>query len=325
MPTTDQIEFRKVRDFGDVINVTFAFLRQNYALLGKSLLFIAGPAALLAGLGSLSWFDEASFVMVPGQTPDDEILAEMFGFSYFLLLLASLLTGVLAVTVVNVYIVLYQEKGFGNFDVDHVWALVKERFGSMLGVSVFAFFLYFGSIFIMILPTSLLMLGGSAAGLAVGAVVLMFSMIAWMVLFFYFLAVIAMLFPIRMFESQGIFDTLRRSRYLIKGNYGNTFAVLMVSVILMTILGLMFSIPSYIMTFLGGFHAGDGSGIVWWKYLLAVGSVIGAVGTSILYAIPTTATSFQYYCLVEKKESTGLMQRIQDLDDAQEKKDDDLF
>ena len=48
MQSHETIEFRQARDAGDVLNVTFQFLRQNVVKLGKSLLFYVAPAMALA-------------------------------------------------------------------------------------------------------------------------------------------------------------------------------------------------------------------------------------------------------------------------------------
>ncbi|MEQ9167382.1 MAG: hypothetical protein RLO12_14090, partial [Fulvivirga sp.] len=44
------IEFHKARDFSKKINDTFEFLKQNFAPLIKSVLFIAGPPVLMGSL-----------------------------------------------------------------------------------------------------------------------------------------------------------------------------------------------------------------------------------------------------------------------------------
>ena len=46
--THEAIEFRQARDAGDVLNITFQFLRQNVVKLGKSLLFFVAPTMALA-------------------------------------------------------------------------------------------------------------------------------------------------------------------------------------------------------------------------------------------------------------------------------------
>ena len=50
MESVSKIEFAKRRDFGEVLNGTFQFLRQNFKSLGLALLYIAGPFILIQGI-----------------------------------------------------------------------------------------------------------------------------------------------------------------------------------------------------------------------------------------------------------------------------------
>ena len=321
MSTHEFVEFRKVRDFGDVINVTFTFLRQNLVLLGKSLLLIVGPVALIAGLSSMGMWDMVDFDPEAAGGISDEISAGIFGLSYLLFIGLGMLSTVLSVTVVNGYMLIYKEKGPGNFTLEDVWDLVKERFWMMLNTSFFAVLIYFGSAIVFMVPFMIVIFSTTSFSTVLTAMLMFVATIAWMVVFFYFIVFIFLLFPIRMFESVGIIEAFKRSRYLIRNNYGNSFAVLMVSLLLMTILGLVFSAPSYLLAFWGGFHALSDGEVTWVKYPLTIVSVLGSLGGSLLYAIPSTAMGLQYFSLVEKKEKTGLMSRIDSLDQG----DDELF
>lgn len=318
MPANEFIEFQKVRDFGDVINVTFAFLRQNLRLLGKSLLFIVGPVALLGALSGVGLWDKMSFDLEGGGLAD-MIAAGMFGVSYFLALGLSLLASVLAVTVVNVYMLLYKEHGPDNFTIEDVWNLVKEHFWMMVKTSLFAGFVYFAgmivSSMIFAIPLVIIGLGSSLGANVIGGVLILVASIAWLVSLFYFIVIITLLFPIRMFEPRGAYEAFERGRHLIKNNYGSSFVVLFVSGILMTIMGFVFSIPSYIFVFLNEFHSVADGDVSWSKYPLTLVSMFSSLGGILLYAIPSSAMTLQYFNLVEKKEKAGLMSRIDSLDD----------
>jgi len=45
-----KIELRKTRDFSAKINITFDFIRQNFKILAKSIIYISGPFILVEGL-----------------------------------------------------------------------------------------------------------------------------------------------------------------------------------------------------------------------------------------------------------------------------------
>lgn len=322
MPVSEKIEFRKVRDFGDVINVTFAFLRQNLSVLGKSLLLIVGPVALLGGLSSIGFWNEMSFD--PAASEDamiEELNYGVFGLSYMFFLLMSMLSYILAITVVNGYMLLYEADGGAGITLQDVVQVVKARFWDMIVTAIFAFVLYMASVMIFVIPLSLIALNASTATTVVAGLLLFVFMIAWMVGFFYFIVLAGLLFPARMHEKNRLLGALARCRYLIKGNYGHTLAVLVVSTLLTMVLGLVFSVPSYLIAFMGGLHAISEGDSAWMQYPLMLVSVVGTLGSSLLYAIPAAAMGMQYFSLVEQKEKAGLMQRIDELDPEV----DDLF
>ncbi|MEM8484140.1 MAG: hypothetical protein AAF564_01265 [Bacteroidota bacterium] len=314
MSMLEQIEFRKQRDFGDVINVTFQFLRQNFSLLSKSLLFIVGPVALLGGLSGVGYIDSLPTVLDDSEAVPDALSMGLFGLYYMLLIVMGLLASVLAVTVVSSFMFLYQARGAGGFDFEDVWAKVKERLWDMAKTTMLAVVLYMSSFVFMLAPMMIIALSTSSGAMMLAAVATFIGIIICIAIFFYFVVVIALLYPVRMFESSSTGVTFSRSRFLLKDNYLNSFAVLIVSAILMMILGMVFSAPNYAFAFVGGLHSlTDGeAGVV--KYPLMLLSVLGSIGSSLMYAVPVTAMNLQYFSLVEKKEQTGLMGRIDALD-----------
>ncbi len=314
MTTHDYIEFRKERDFGDVINVTFQFLRQNFMLLSKSLLFIVGPVALISGLSSVGYIDSMPLLLEDPDAVPDPMNLGLMGLYYIVLIVMGLLASLLAVTVVSSYMLLYQEQGVDGLDFEMVWAKVKERIWEMAKTTMLAVVLYMASFMFMIIPMTVAVLSSSSGGMVAAVFMTFVGIIVCMVIFFYFIVVIALLFPVRIFERMGTVATFSRSRYLLKNNYGNSFAVLFVSFILMVIMGLIFTAPNTAFAFVGGLHSltDVDAGVI--KYPLMVLSVLGSIGSSLMYAVPATAMNLQYFSLVEKKEKTGLMGRIDALD-----------
>ena len=60
--TQNKIEFQRYRDFGQIINSTFEFIRQNFLPLLKSLIFITGPFLLITGL-LLGFYQKSIFTL----------------------------------------------------------------------------------------------------------------------------------------------------------------------------------------------------------------------------------------------------------------------
>jgi hypothetical protein len=123
MDKHQKIEFRKIRDFGELINTTFEFIKQNLKILFFSLLFIAGPGIILTGIAGGLYQGSMSF--------NKYFLATAI--IYFLLMFITL-QFIIAVTYscLNLYI----EKDSVDFSVNDVWERTKEDFLMILFTSI---------------------------------------------------------------------------------------------------------------------------------------------------------------------------------------------
>jgi len=286
MQNDSAIPFRKVRDFGDVLNVTFSFIRQNFALLIKSLLFLAAPVGALAML--FSSLMQARLLAFDLESLTDPMA--LFGLEYVAALFFGLLSVVVAIDVVFSFMVLYEERGPGGFDFTDVRRMSLQRFLGTLGTVLFLFLL-------VMLPVPLILIPclGALAYL-VGAV--------------YFGIVFSLVLPMRIRERVGLVEGLQRCTQLVRGYWWPTAGVLFIAWITYSILGTLFNTPTMIMLFVSGFHGfGEGGGGPV-GLLFTLLSMVGGLGTTLLYSIPLVATGFQYFSLVERKERTGLMARI---------------
>ena len=272
------IVFEQHRDFGEKINATFTFVTEQIRGLGLALLYIVGPVALIggiiAGYGQIELLNKAGSVKSPN---------EVFGFY------ASLFTGprlvgmafqllayVLTSLVTFSYIRLYRQlRGQGTIEVSAVWAEVQQYIGSGVMLSI-------ASAFMVGLGGLLLILPGI------------------------YVAVALTLAPaILVFERQDVAQAISRSFKLISGNWWSTFGLLFVMGIIVSILGMVFTLPAGIVG--GLFGAGILKGV---SVLATVFTAIASVGGAVLQGITATATAFQYFSLVEENEGTGLINQI---------------
>jgi hypothetical protein len=270
-----KIEFRKVRDFGQLLSATFEFIRQNFKLLFKSNLLIAAPFILLAGvfmgLYQSSMFDFAN-------QPD----LESFGIP-FLISVVFLMFSYLIITIVTYsYIILYKNSELNSFDIDDVWQKAKSSF----------WMLFFTGI-----------------GLAV---VLFFGFLLLIIPGIYLSVALSIIYIVRMEEGVSFFEAINRCVKIISGNWWFTFGVIIVVGFIQGFLGFIFYIPSYIVTFFLAFAGVDAYSGATAKILFILSSIISSL-TTLLYAISIIAIAFQYYNLIERKEAPGLMQQIEDI------------
>ena len=309
----ERLELRRERDFGDVINVTFQFLRQNLIPLGKSLLYIVGPAALLLGLASAGVVSLNPFDPLESADPANVDPAQMGALMllYMIVMSSSLVTLALVLTVVNSYILLYQDRGGSAASIEDVWQVVKKEFWGMLGTLLLVSCVLMGVYIAILFPIIFAVMIGTVVGSSLfTGIVMVIAVIAGLGGLMYFLVTYSLVFAVRLGESATATAALRRCHFLIKGHWWSTFLVVFITYLLMGILGLLFNIPRYAVSFSGIFFSATGESLPWFWWPLLVASIIGTLGSSLLYAIPMSAAMLQYYNLVEQKEHKGLLDRI---------------
>jgi hypothetical protein len=281
MQETQKIDLYQKRDFGEKINATFAFLRQNFVPLGRCLLFIAGPLLLIVGV-------------ISGLLPT-LIASEDTGFGFVsggaINWVLSLVAGTLVIAVVHVYLDRYVEQPVVQpIEVAEVWEGVKGVFLKMLIAVIVVFMVVSLGFLFLIIPG------------------------------FIFMAALSLIFVIMMREKVSFGDAFSRCFKLVSGNYLSTLLLLFVVVILQFMLGSIIGIPAMLIIGVDTFFAASGEGLLEDQSLLErllyiIAQIINTVGNQLLSAITLVAIAFQYGNLIEKKEATGLMQDIDAIGD----------
>ena len=288
MEPHQKINFYEKRDLGDKINVTFQFLRQNFVPLFKSLLYIAGPVILVAGVvGGLYQMTLLSTGGIYEPTePSFDTFGALFAQGSVNILVSILMTAVV-ITVVYEYFVLYMQADTLTFPtVSAVWEGTKRDFLKVLLSSVVTSILVGIGIIFLIIPGLIL------------------------------LAALSLIFIIQIKERLSFGDAFSRCFSLTSGNYLSTLGLLLVVAILQTIIVLVLLTPIGLITGLGLFFSDSAEDIItrqsstFYQILAIVGQVFSNLVTQLLSAISTVAIAFQYSNLVEKKESTGLMENV---------------
>lgn len=266
----EKIEFRKVRDFGDLLNTTFAFIKQNFKKLFLSLLFIAGPAIFITGIAA-GFYQSNIFSL--------RLSLENFIPSALIYYFFIFITFQLILTVTYSYINLYLENNLDEFDVNDVWENVKKNlpmvFLTTIGISV-----------IVLFATILLIIPGIYLGI-----------------------IFTIIYIVRIQEKLFFFESISRCRYLISGNWWFTFALLLIFSVIQYFLTFLFLIPQYIAMFIGMLHMRNGQLSLNSTFMM-ITSIIASV-SYFFYAIVLIGISLHYFSLVEKKEATGLMEKLE--------------
>jgi len=309
------IEFHRTRDFSNKVNVTFEFLRQNFKGLGKSLLFIAGPPVIVTGLimgtfmtdlqsltSSMARFGSSDMVMKSFNTPT-------FWLQILLMVGFSVVSSVMALSTINNYIVLYDERKTNKIEFSDVWERVRNTFWMYFG-TVFFFFLLVVAVYLVIVILVVVLAKISTALVVLAGFGIFFFM-------FYALFAASLTFIIRSYENKGFFEAVGRSFMLVRGKWWSTFGLLFVLSIIGGIVSYILSIPYYALTLVNTLHNtstetfGEPSSSM--NILVVTFFSLSYLVQVLLSSLPNIGIAFQYFNLVERKEAPGLMGHIENL------------
>lgn len=317
-------EFRRVRDFGQLLSGLVEFLRGHWKNLGKSLIFIAGPLLLILGVAGGGLVNEIFSMMgtVYAQqsmgNPPDANQFLLIGVELLILMVVYFLAGASVLAVTNEYILMSIGDEMENFSVSLLWGNVSSRFWSHL-----ANFIVINSYaLVIILPVFFFGMVVGMGGLGAEEMIV----VLYLMLFFgglpvivYFGTVISLYPAIRLQENRGIFAAIKRSFYLIKGNFWISLGFYIVTGIVQSVIGSVFVIPFYVFYFIAIITIMPESGMspdgvpnfgIAFQIGITVSGVIAVGSGLLLNAISVTAHTLQYFNLVERKEGVGMMAKL---------------
>ena len=273
---TETVEFKKRRDFGQVINDTFAFIRQNIKPLIKTYFTFCG-LFVLASMATLllQQFKMVNVINTVGGMGHTRGIG-LYGIEYFLSLIFSFASYSSMTVAVLSYIAIYVQKGNQTPTLDEVWGFFK-----------YYFFRVFGSSFLLML---LLIIG------------FMFCLVPG----FYLFPFIAMMFPIMVIENSSLSYSFSRSFSLIKENFWVTFGTLIIVWIIVYACTTLIVLPTSLFNMLAMFSSKNPQMSLTLTLITTVLQSLCQVFT----IVPIITISLMYFNLVEEKESVGLMERI---------------
>ena len=286
----EKVLLRKKRDFGDVLNASFGFIRQEFKVFGRMLLLYSSVPFLILSLISLL-FVRRFMSQLTGMMGDPTAIQEFsqdipaqFILAYFLFIVLYIFIYGLTYC----YIIKYEGGGVDKSTISEVWNLFARKFLTLLGYSLLTLFLIFVSFMVVAFLFAIL-----RVPLLMGI-----GMFAFFLFYIYAVIALSMLFIVKLQEDKGYFETVSRCFYLIKGHWWQTFGLAIVSGIISIALSAAFSLPANILGFTQQLISGGGEIPM---VPLIVSSLFSAIGSLIVTPIPIIILSFQYYNLWNKK------------------------
>jgi hypothetical protein len=278
-----KIEFRKIRDFGEVMNDTFSFIRQNFKPLFKSFFAICSffmiALAILTGLYQsqyLSGLDE----LFNGKRMQGDLVRQLASSGYFIMVFFGLSTFVAMQVAIGAYVKSYVTNHGAPPAIEKVWSV---------------FIRYFPRVFLFSLPFTLFTI--------VGCIFCLFPGVYLWTVFLPFPLVVIM-------ENRGFTETYSRCFDIIMYEFWASFGVYVVGY-LIYLIGT--TIIEGLFTFMFEmFHIFSTGNITQAKDFVIAFLDIFSYSFYIVFFL---AVTLQYFSLVEKKEGTGLLHRINSIGD----------
>lgn len=271
------IKLNKTRDFGDVFNDSFAFIKQEFKPLGSAILIFALPLLLISSIGA-SYISAQNFGNVYGSPNFD--IATYISKIILMMVFVILAHNMLMVTVYS-YFKLYQEKGSGNFSNSEIFSEIMKNFFPCLGVAFVIGIIIMVGFVLCILP-------GIYLGVSLSFVL-----------------------PIMILENRSFGASFSRSFDLTHKQFWWTFLVILVYTILVYVFSIILSIPAIIFGITSVFklkNMADAS-IEYPAYMIIYNAVVNLI-TNIFYVLLHIAIIFQYYSITERFEGKSLSEKI---------------
>jgi hypothetical protein len=291
-----KIELLKTRDFGEIITDSFIFIRENLKPLLKNFFIFCGffllasiCTAIIQQTKMLNVINDNNFPNSAANPFGTANPFRFFGIEYFLTLVFELLNFTAMHVVIYSYLVIFKEKGNLTPTTEELWGYFKYYYLKILGSGLLIFFLLVFGFVLCIIPGV------------------------------YLYPILALVFPIMIFENTSFGYAFNRSFRLIKDNWWITFGTLLVVGIIVYFAVMIIVLPLTIINISSVlFHPGKG------VHLSGAVTIITSILQhlcEVFYIIPLVAVSLIYFNLTEKIENTGLMGRIGKLGDLKDTDD----
>ncbi|QHT69877.1 hypothetical protein GXP67_26125 [Rhodocytophaga rosea] len=289
----NKIEFRRKRDFGEILNVSFTFIRQNYQPIFKSLLFIAGPFILV---GSVL----PGLLFSPSFGTEEGGLSQVDFTQVIVNVLSFVVGSVMAVGVVYEYMLLYEKNDGAPLKTGEVWKAVRKSFFRILITIIGMVVLLGGGFF----------LAGVVAFNVMNGVLAFFLLISGGT---YLTVVFSILLIVSLSERVHFFKAIIRCFTLMQGSWWLTFALLFICGVVQ---GAMVTVVFLPFSFLGAsedLFSPSANSFTSSLIVVALAGIVFILSVTLSFCLTLIVSGFQYFSLVEQKEATGLLKRIQDM------------
>jgi hypothetical protein len=271
------LELRRSRDFGQSINDSFTFLKENYKPLFSSLFIICGFLLVLGTISTAFTYMRMADLIDYRNNPE---ALQRTNATYLLGMVVSALSVFLAQAGIHLvticYISVYLQKNNVKPTVAEVWGYFKYYFWRVLGSSLLISLLFVVGFILCFIPG------------------------------IYLLPVLSLIIPIIVIENSSFSYAFNKSFRLIKENWWTVFGVIFITSLIAGIAGSFATIPITVIATAGKFMSLKSLTLP----LIIIFSALRNI-LMLVYSIPSIAVSLCYFNLAEQKDGMSLLDRIE--------------
>lgn len=297
------------RSFGDKMNASFDFIKENWKPLFKFTTYLILPLCLIQALSLNEVMGRSmAIAMTNTNTSDLDLLAQYgqtFWMSYGLSILCSIIGSIILSSMIYALIRTYNEREerLEGITLSALKPLLLKNMGKLLKLTLFAILLVFIAIFVLILFVALTP----------------FTLILTIPLFIACMVPMALFSPIYLFENIGIWAAFKKTFRLGVATWGGVFAISIVMGFIGGILQGIAMLPWYVATIVKYFFAMSDSGSMvtvspvynFFLYLLGILQTFGAYIGSIFMIV---GLAYQYGHASEVVDSVSVEEDIDNFD-----------
>lgn len=310
------LRFERVRTFGRVFGDTRRFIRENFAVFFKTILFLVGPFALLTC--SLNMFFQVN-LLTPGDVPQFNRMGSYLALSTIYTQIRWGINGMITAIVVSHFVKVYREKGHGKFDVGDVSrSIFKDFFGNAL-----AFIVMFFSVALISTVLGYIIYG--LAEVSIGAAVLMIfaGWLAYFLLRFpFWYYVFSVFFARTANKNANVFSAMGIAGRLFSGNWWTTWIIFFCMWLLLYFVGEAISMPAKIIAMiaqLSSFELDENSADM--KLLTTALLSLGEFAKTIINSVMCVTVALHFYGLKEKMDGEGTIKVVEMIGSKQDDED----
>jgi hypothetical protein len=294
MTENNYIEFKRERDLGAMITDAFRFIRDNWKDYFTSILKIVGPVLLIALVAIIGYFFAISelFSNIEESSTNPLGILKNFAPWFILMILAFVLLNTL-LSMTSLFFIKSYINNNGKAKHSEVRSNVLQNFWKFFGYGILVFFSVLGGAIFCYLPGIYLWIA-----LSLGT-------------------------SIMVFEGRSAGDAYSHSFNLIKGEWWNTFGVILVVGLLIGLLAQAFSVPVMIYQFvkMATISEQDPTQVfnLFKDPIYVVLNLLSYGFQFLLSSISLIVGAFIYFDLNEQKNLTGTLEQIESIGSGYQK------